>query len=616
MLNHQPIMKHLGFGPWRQGGVATVLLVTAIAPATPTAAATAATVLLDETFADNRNRWSVGNRAHSKLSIRRGRYLFEHTRAKSNANWMTWKPVPIDPKAEFRIEARLTKVSGNLAAGYGLLFGGKNTEVFKAFLITGDGRYRYSVNTSSGFKNVTGWKKSQHVRRGIGAKNTIVARQFGQRIHFFINGKLVDSAPMTKFAGNNVGFQVWRNQKIAIGKLLVTQYRRRRLRPPKKKTSPRLRVLLEDNFSDNRNRWAIADDSDKRLAVRSGYYEFEHRRERADWQTWNTAVGLPLDDDFRINTTITRVSGITNHGYGILFGFKDSNNFLSFVVSGDGHYRYGERLNGKFNSARNWVKHRSVRKGDGATNRLGIHRVANEFWLYVNGQRVARVKARRLPGTGIGFQVNRRQSIRIDRVKVVAYPRTPKTVVTQNKLPVPSQRVPAGKSPPPPPPETAPPSAQPVIPPKAPPPTVVPKAPPPAARPARQLIVAVFELEDASGQLQKDVRVQLTEYLSALLAQKGTYAVVPFAQIRDRLKASKADSYKDCYDENCQIEIGKAVAAEGVIATKLLKVGNVCAVTSTLFDLKKEATADAATADTDCATSALLGAMRTIAQRL
>jgi hypothetical protein len=138
-------------------------------------------------------------------------------------------------------------------------------------------------------------------------------------------------------------------------------------------------------------------------------------------------------------------------------------------------------------------------------------------------------------------------------------------------------------------------------------------APRPAGKPGA--IIAVFDVQDASGQLGATSVDQLTEYLAAQLAAGGL-RVVPRAQLRARLIEEKKGSLRSCVDESCQIELGKAVAAQKTVATKILRVDRQCAITAMLYDLKTEATERAATVEVECSERALLGGLRQLAQKL
>jgi outer membrane protein OmpA-like peptidoglycan-associated protein len=129
-------------------------------------------------------------------------------------------------------------------------------------------------------------------------------------------------------------------------------------------------------------------------------------------------------------------------------------------------------------------------------------------------------------------------------------------------------------------------------------------------------VVAVFDVEDGTERLGvKDTR-QLGDYLAAQVASIPGTRVVPRDQLRSAIVDTKADSYKACFDQSCQIELGKAVSASKTVATKLLRVGSRCALTTTIYDLKTETTERAATARTDCTADALFNAVDAVVHEL
>jgi hypothetical protein len=112
-------------------------------------------------------------------------------------------------------------------------------------------------------------------------------------------------------------------------------------------------------------------------------------------------------------------------------------------------------------------------------------------------------------------------------------------------------------------------------------------------------IVAVFDLEVKGTALDVGTIDRLTDYLGSLMARQG-YQVVPRSQLRERLVGARTASYKDCFDQSCQIEIGKELAAQKTLACQVLKLGKSCKVTVNLFDLKKSASEGAGTASGEC----------------
>jgi hypothetical protein len=74
--------------------------------------------------------------------------------------------------------------------------------------------------------------------------------------------------------------------------------------------------------------------------------------------------------------------------------------------------------------------------------------------------------------------------------------------------------------------------------------------------------------------------------------------------------ALKLESYKECYDESCQVAVGKELAAQQTINTRIIEIANVCTVSIAIFDLRLEASVFARNAEGGCSENALLGLIR------
>lgn len=140
-------------------------------------------------------------------------------------------------------------------------------------------------------------------------------------------------------------------------------------------------------------------------------------------------------------------------------------------------------------------------------------------------------------------------------------------------------------------------------------------APVAAAEPQRP-IVAVFDLADNKHKLDATTMGELAEYLATQLTATGRYRTVPRSQLRRRLGKEKRQGYKACFDEACQIELGKAMAAQKSLATKIIRVGKICTLTSVLYDLKTETSERAATTEGPCSTEGLLASLRAQALKI
>jgi len=128
-------------------------------------------------------------------------------------------------------------------------------------------------------------------------------------------------------------------------------------------------------------------------------------------------------------------------------------------------------------------------------------------------------------------------------------------------------------------------------------------------------VVAVFDVESLGAGVNPRALDTLSDYIGSLMAERG-YQVIPRSQIRKRLLGEKKKSYRECYDESCQIELGKELAAEKSLSTQILHLGKSCKVTMVFYDLRKTATEQAATVSGGCSEDSLVRSIEQAVSRL
>ncbi len=132
----------------------------------------------------------------------------------------------------------------------------------------------------------------------------------------------------------------------------------------------------------------------------------------------------------------------------------------------------------------------------------------------------------------------------------------------------------------------------------------------------RKPIVAVFEIQPRGVNLNRDLLRSLTEYLGTALSESGAYRVVPPGDIRRALMGKARESYKECYDKQCQIELGRELAANKTISSSILKIGKSCVVTCSVYDLKTQTAELSAKVEGRCGADALLASLREVARKV
>ena len=129
-------------------------------------------------------------------------------------------------------------------------------------------------------------------------------------------------------------------------------------------------------------------------------------------------------------------------------------------------------------------------------------------------------------------------------------------------------------------------------------------------------IVAVLDIQDSAGRLGAETRRQLSRYIAAAVSRASAFRVIPPRQLRQRLSAEKKKSFQDCYDDACRIELGKALSAQKVLATDLLRMGDRCVLTASLYELKTETVEKSALVETDCSDESLIDGVKDMTDQL
>ncbi|RIH87096.1 Stage V sporulation protein K [Calidithermus terrae] len=176
-------------------------------------------------------------------------------------------------------------------------------------------------------------------------------------------------------------------------------------------------LVFSDFFTDNKNEWSVRDSKEVLLALENGCYVFEHKRSEGNWLSW---CGTKADwgRDFRLHVILEKVNGVNDYGYGLVWALRDADNFYSFLISGDGHYRIDACDNNEWTTLQNWTRTPLVQQGD-AVNWLTVVRQGAEVRFYINDQHVETKPAadfEKAFGSAVGFYLNRQMRVRVHAV--------------------------------------------------------------------------------------------------------------------------------------------------------------------------------------------------------
>ncbi len=129
-------------------------------------------------------------------------------------------------------------------------------------------------------------------------------------------------------------------------------------------------------------------------------------------------------------------------------------------------------------------------------------------------------------------------------------------------------------------------------------------------------VVAVFDIQNQTSQFDAKLLSQLNDYLVSQLSRSGQFRVVPRQQLQASMLQMKKESYRHCYDQACQIEMGRAVSAQTALVTKIMKLNPGCMLSATLYDLRAETTEAGANAKSACTLEGLMTAANQVVAQL
>ncbi len=190
------------------------------------------------------------------------------------------------------------------------------------------------------------------------------------------------------------------------------------------------KVIFFDNFTDNRNNWDELHNRVMTIKIRNGKYVITHRRMRGLLTSVKSIPSVKAKN-IGIKTTIDKHLGVNNHGYGLIWGWKDRNNYCVFLVSGNGEYQIGAKQNGIYRQITPW-RHSNVIHRNNKTNTLEIKKIGDKLYYFINQQYITNTPFIRPGGNKVGFIVNRNISIAVEDISI--YRITPQEIKNLKKL--------------------------------------------------------------------------------------------------------------------------------------------------------------------------------------
>jgi pSer/pThr/pTyr-binding forkhead associated (FHA) protein len=157
-------------------------------------------------------------------------------------------------------------------------------------------------------------------------------------------------------------------------------------------------LVYEDDFSNPSSGW---DDAFDRYTTK----QYGNNKYYIEVTTSNlVAWGLANRDvaDFRLEVDAAQEAGPNNNGYGVLFRFKDRDNFYRFDISGDGFFLLSKFHDGEWVTLVPWTASSAINVGQ-VQNRLAVEAIGPQIRVYANDALLAEVEDEALTDGNFGF---------------------------------------------------------------------------------------------------------------------------------------------------------------------------------------------------------------------
>lgn len=358
----------------------------------------------------SKGNWPTGSNSTRELNVYNGRYYFEHKR--KDKSWrISTREFSLNTFQDFELETSIQKISGVDNVGMTFMYDYKDENNYRELGITSNGYFRVAESVNGTYKNIKPWTVNSAVKKGNYATNDLKVVKKGSTITFYINGSYVHSMSHLSFLGKKMAITLYKNQKVSIDYLRAKQI------SSSNNNITSTTTILFEGYNDNSNGWATKNDKNVELAVTNGDYIFEHKRNNYGW---NSTIEKYFDTNrnFSITAQIKKVSGITNNGYGIIFGRKDNDNQNQFFISGDGSFIVKKFDNGKEIFEKNWTKSSYIKTGNGVYNYLKVEKSGSSLKFYINDNWVHTSYSPTFFGNRVGYIIYKNQKIAVGYLSI------------------------------------------------------------------------------------------------------------------------------------------------------------------------------------------------------
>ena len=160
-------------------------------------------------------------------------------------------------------------------------------------------------------------------------------------------------------------------------------------------------IVYNEYFGNHPESWVINGGDNTSSFGSYGMSVTLNHQSPKSWVKRSCYIPFDQSQDYMISTTVNAAAGNKNAQYGLIFGFKDWENYYCFVISNEGKFA----VFGKYEGVGQWLRNWSYTNAINTTknNLLKVYRIKDRFTFMINGSNVAQLPAKTLRGNHYGL---------------------------------------------------------------------------------------------------------------------------------------------------------------------------------------------------------------------
>jgi len=183
-------------------------------------------------------------------------------------------------------------------------------------------------------------------------------------------------------------------------------------------------LILDENFSNNKNNWTIVNETNRSSTIDSGKEKYTLVVKEANLKALVPIINhTNLNNlNFTIETKLKHISGVENYNYGLRFA-EDNSYAMNFYITANGHFRITEYYGSKWHEQIGFTKTAAL-KPSGKYNILKVTRNAHILQFYINEELVYTCFEKIYFGNKSGYYIpgEKDLKIKVDYLKIWTSP--------------------------------------------------------------------------------------------------------------------------------------------------------------------------------------------------